>query len=126
LAFGPWLFSLLDRGRQHSRLIQRRRTPIRNPASRIRSIVSSQSGRAEKLETFRPDSLETLLRIQWKLISGLPGNFAPESAGVGREYGYADSSGVTQAVKRLEARAATDRTIAKRLGQLRQLSKVND
>jgi len=33
-----------------------------------------------KLETFRPESLETLLRIHWKLISGTPGNFGPESA----------------------------------------------
>ena len=45
---------------------------------------------------------------------------------VGREHGYADSSGVTQAVKRLEARATRDRVIAKKLEQLRRLSKVND
>ena len=33
---------------------------------------------------------------------------------VGREYGYADSSGVTQVIKRLEARAATDRVVGKK------------
>ena len=45
---------------------------------------------------------------------------------VGREYGYADGSGVTQVVKRLEARAATDRAVGKKLAQLTKLSTVND
>ncbi len=45
---------------------------------------------------------------------------------VGREHGYADSSGVTQTVKRLEARATKDGAIAKKLERLRKLSKVND
>ena len=38
------------------------------------------SGLTRKVVTFKPESLETLLRIQWKLYSGLPGNFPPESA----------------------------------------------
>ena len=33
------------------------------------------------MATFKPESLATLLRIQWQLISGLPGNFPPEFAG---------------------------------------------
>ena len=45
---------------------------------------------------------------------------------VGREHGCADSSGVTQTIKRLEARAAKDKAIAKKLQQLTELSKVND
>ncbi len=45
---------------------------------------------------------------------------------VGRENGYADGSGVTQLVKRLEARAATDRVLAKKLEQITKLSRVND
>jgi REP element-mobilizing transposase RayT len=44
---------------------------------------------------------------------------------VGREYGYADGSGVTQVLKRLEARAARNRSLAKRLEQLTKLSRVN-
>jgi hypothetical protein len=45
---------------------------------------------------------------------------------VARECGYADASGVTQVVKRLEARAATDRALTERLRRLRELSIVND
>jgi putative transposase len=45
---------------------------------------------------------------------------------VARERGYAHSSGVTQVMKRLETRAATNPILAKRLRQLRELSIVND
>jgi REP element-mobilizing transposase RayT len=45
---------------------------------------------------------------------------------VGREYGYADGSGVTQVLKRLEARAATDKAIAKKLDNITRMSRVND
>jgi putative transposase len=45
---------------------------------------------------------------------------------VAREYGYADSSGVTRVVKRLENRIRTDRSVAKKLNALTKLSKVND
>ncbi|MGD0061729.1 MAG: hypothetical protein ABSD58_20160 [Verrucomicrobiia bacterium] len=43
-----------------------------------------------------------------------------------REYGYADGSGVTQAIKRLQARAATDKVVANKLNELAKLSIVND
>ena len=42
------------------------------------------SGLTRKVATFKPESLETLFRIQWKLISGLPGNVPPESAPKGK------------------------------------------
>jgi ribosomal protein L15E len=45
---------------------------------------------------------------------------------VAREYGYADSSGVTQVIKRVEALATTDGMLVKKLDRLMNLSKVND
>jgi len=44
------------------------------------------SGLTRKVATFKPESLETLLRIQWKLYSGLLGNFPPEFAIVCRAH----------------------------------------
>jgi REP element-mobilizing transposase RayT len=45
---------------------------------------------------------------------------------VAREYGYADSSGVTRVIRRLESAAATDKHLSRKLEQLRKLSIVND
>ncbi len=45
---------------------------------------------------------------------------------VGREYGYADGSGVTQVLKRLEVRATADKGVAKKLEQIAKMSRVND
>ena len=45
---------------------------------------------------------------------------------VAHAFGYADSSGVTQAVKRLDAQALTNKRLARKLQQLAKLSKVND
>ena len=45
---------------------------------------------------------------------------------IGQEQGYADSSAVTQMIKRLEARTDRDKVIAQKLNQLKKLSKVND
>ena len=42
------------------------------------------------------------------------------------EYGFRDSSGVTQSVKRLEARATIDKHLAQKLAKLTKLSIVND
>jgi REP element-mobilizing transposase RayT len=51
---------------------------------------------------------------------------AERGVAVAHEYGYTDSSGLTQVVKRLEARAVTDKRLARKLKQLAKLSKVND
>jgi hypothetical protein len=66
---------------QHSPRIQRHCTAFRSYGStRFGPWFPPISDFPEKAETFRPESLETLLRIQWKLISGTPGNFPPKSA----------------------------------------------
>jgi hypothetical protein len=43
---------------------------------------------------------------------------------VAREYGYRDGSGITQVVKRLEARALNEKSIWRKLEELRKLSIV--
>jgi putative transposase len=43
---------------------------------------------------------------------------------VAREHGYRDGSGVTQAIKRLEAAAVRDKTLASRLEAIRELSRI--
>ena len=45
---------------------------------------------------------------------------------VAREYGYADSSGVTRVMRRLENQTTTDKHLARKLDQLRKMSRVND
>jgi hypothetical protein len=75
--------------------------------ARVRGLVESE----------KDDRVKLWARVR------LGGERGVELAG---EYGYADGSGVTQVLKRLEARATTDRHLAKKLKQLAKLSIVND
>lgn len=103
---------------QKARALTRRQGGLEQARwTRSEAVAEARQRLARLLATESDDRVKMWARVR---LGGERG------VDVAREYGYADSSGVTRTIRRLEDRIKNDRSVAKKLAALAKLSKVND